>query len=292
MRSAIVAFAVLTAWVPVEAMAADDPLVMTPASAWQLDYGAERCSLARDFAADGHKVGLRIDNYGTKFGFRMLLTSDLIDTPTVVPITQLRIGYSPDTRERERFWATAGTVGEANAVWFRAAFLPDPPMPGPDYIESFERGITSITVQFGEHQPLRLDTGSMAEPFAAMRKCLDNLIASWGLDPVQHWAQSRPVLPARLPKGYRTLATTPRSDHPGYTERNDAVRVQAINRNGDMYPLRLMVDATGHPTACVVQVPVSEAQRKTWCDFNAGPFVPALDAAGKPMASVYLVEVR
>src|SRR5205085_44090 len=133
-------------------------------------YGPERCSLVRDFAAGEHKVGLRIDNYGAKFGYRVLLTSDLIDTPTVTPRTELRVGYSPDTRPRQKFWAMTGTAGDAKAVWFRAAFLPDPPMPGPDYIDAFERGIISMTVQFGEHEPLRLETGSMAEPFAAMRK--------------------------------------------------------------------------------------------------------------------------
>jgi hypothetical protein len=226
----------------------------------------------------------------------VLIARDLVQAPTVAPLTQVRVGYSPDLRDRAKFFAATGTVGGRQAVWFRSAFLPherDIKLAGGiDPYDQFEKNINHITIQFGVRQPLRLVTGSMAAPFAALQKCVDNLIATWGIDPAQHWARTRPVLFGELPEGYKRISPVPKSGHPGYTERRDVAMAQAIRGNGDTYPVRVMVDADGKPTACVVQVTLADAYKRSLCEFLAGPFQPALDAQGNPIKSVYLADAR
>jgi hypothetical protein len=57
-------------------------------------------------------------------------------------------------------------------------------------------------------------------------------------------------------------------------------------------PVRVMVDAGGMATACVIQSEgAPEPFRKSVCDGLMGTYQPALDAAGHPVASVYHTSV-
>jgi hypothetical protein len=59
-------------------------------------------------------------------------------------------------------------------------------------------------------------------------------------------------------------------------------------------PFRLMVDATGEPTACIIQVPGNAPFDKMTCDvlMRRAHFDPALDANGRPVPSYYLNSIR
>lgn len=53
-------------------------------------------------------------------------------------------------------------------------------------------------------------------------------------------------------------------------------------------PVRVMVDAKGEATACVVQVEeIGEAFKEAVCRGLARGYEPALDREGMPVASVY-----
>lgn len=275
---------------PVGALAAE-PRVLAPISEWTLDYADERCSLIRDFGDDDETVRLQVDSFGSRFGYRVMITGDLVQAPAVVPITEVRVGYSPDTLEREQFYAMAGKSGDQKAVSFTSGFLPDVrtldpslsvPQPSLEQMKQldringeFARGVTHMTIQFGVRKPLQLATGSMAAPFTAMHRCVDDLVASWGLDPAQQRALSRRPLPH--PETVREV------------ERNYPP-TQAGRGLGAFVPVRVMVDEAGQATRCVVQVAVvDEAFRESACKGLSGSYEPALDAEGRPVASVFQV---
>lgn len=288
--------------------AAEDARILAPTSDWTLDFADERCSLIREFADGADQIRLQIDSYGPDPGYRVLLSGDLVTRSDAAPIRQFRVGYSPDTGERKAMGMLVGKLGDDPAVSFGPAFLPD--LPYAEWAPSqpqaaaaqdsdwpggaFQRSIRHMTVQFGEGQPFRLDTGSMAAPFGAMRQCIDDLLASWGIDPAAHRTRSRPPLLVELPEGYKRVEVDLDDDRPGYTERRyqAIARAQAeqrerpVPRAGYVAPVRIMIDATGRPTACVVQVATAdERYRKSMCETWARAYEPALDMQGQPAAS-------
>jgi len=275
---------------PIGAQAADEPRVLAPSSGWTLDFADERCSLIRDFGEGDDKLRLQIDSYGTRHGYRVMISGDPVPRGFNVPITEVRVGYSPDTQRREQLTAMTGTSGETTAASFTGGFLPDPrtldqallvPQPTPEQVkeadrisEEFENAVTHVTVQFGLRKAYQLNTGMMAAPFAAMDKCVDDLISSWGFDPAAHW--TRMSGPAPIPE---TLEALQRSFPPR----------PARDRIGSFLPVRVSVDETGRATHCVVQLAtIEETYKQSICEGLSGRYVPALDAAGQPIASFYL----
>ena len=283
--------------------------VLVPASDWTLDFADERCSLIRQFADGDDRIRLQIDSYGPSAGYRVMLSGDLIAGSDAAPVREFRVGYSPDTDERPTMMMFLGKLGTDNAVSFGPAFLPDRPFAewlpgeaqraavaqGTDWAGSeFQRAVRHMTVTFGDAQPFRLETGTMAAPFVAMHQCVDNLITSWGIDPAAHRTRTRVPVLADVPDGYKRVRVDLEDDRPGYTERRyqAIARAQAQDRTrprpvaGYAAPVRVMIDATGHPTACVVQVATAnEAYRRSVCEQFAGPYHPALDVEGRPIAS-------
>jgi hypothetical protein len=279
---------------PFSATAADDGLrVLAPRSSWTLDFADERCSLIREFADGDDAIRLQIDSYGPDLGYQVMISGDLVAGSDAAPLTEFRVGYSPDAAERETMGMIVGKFGDENAVSFGPGFLPDGSRAEAARLE-FERNTTHMTVAFRGRKPFRLDTGSMAAPLAGMRQCVDDLVASWGIDPAVQRGMTRPPQLVELPEGYTRVKVDLEDDRPGYTERRyQAIataqarqRTGAVPQAGYVMPVRVMIDAAGQPTACVAQVATaSERYRQSVCETFAGPYQPALDAEGRPVAS-------
>ena len=294
---------------PAGARAAGEPRVLLPSSDWMLDFADERCSLIREFADGEDTIRLQIDSYGPSPGYRVMIAGDLVAGSDAAPIREFRVGYSPDTGERPTMTMFLGKFGDDNAVSYGPGFLPNQPFaewapgqpqqaaasPGPDWPGSeFQRSVRYMTVAFGDAVPFRLDTGSMAAPFVAMHQCVDNLMTSWGIDPAAHRTRSRVPMLVDLPEGYKRVRVNLEDDHPGYTERRYQGIARAQSRElaspvpsaGFVLPVRVMIDATGRSTACVVQIATADERlRRSVCERFAGPYQPALDAEGRPIPS-------
>jgi hypothetical protein len=310
MKSAAILVSGMLLLQPVHALAADAPRVLSPTSDWTLDFADERCSLIREFADGDETMRLEIVSFGPRPGYRVTLSGGLVAGSDAAPLVEYRVGYSPDTSERERMQTMAGKLGGANAVAFGNGFLPASwtatSLQETDAaVRAFERGITHMTVEFRNRRRFQLATGSMAAPFAAMRRCVDDMIASWGVDPVAYRALSR--LPwrdlgsdrgDRVFTGAEPPALTRRSGEPvgaderlGPTDRRARTIASYANHSARAIPVRVMVDADGQATACVVQVATAEEFRQRACEGLMGAYQPALDAAGRPVASVFQVEI-
>lgn len=328
-RAAILGFLVLL-FQPGSARAEEALRILSPSSDWIVDFAEERCSLIREFGTGEDKIHLKIDSFGPTRGYHVMFAGDAVSQATRGRLSLIRVGYSPDVRERDPLLVMPGQFGDVGAVSFGQGFLAGPAQqdvrPSDDLSDrgdarmavrysdldefgdrfithlvvrhgrrdgAFERGVKYLTVQFGRGTPLRLDTGSMAAPFAAMDQCVDDLVASWGIDPAQERVLSRPVKVTGLSEGWELLDTAPQDDHPGYSERWARDASPFLARNRELIPFRVMIDATGQPTACVAQVEYAgEAFRQSVCADRAGDsYQPALDAESRPVASVIQFEV-
>lgn len=132
-------------------------------------------------------------------------------------------------------------------------------------------------MKFHDGKTVELALGNIGKPLEAMRTCVDDLHKTWGLDPVVQKALSRKavvkieceVYAAQRPRPVAEMGQTPA---PAFV------------------PIRVMVDAKGEATACVVQSASPSVDfLKAACE--SGGFEPALDAAGNPVPSVYHTSV-
>lgn len=143
-----------------------------------------------------------------------------------------------------------------------------------------EAMIRTIKISIYGHERV-FKTGPLDKPFEALRKCTDNLVSTWGLDPKQQ---------ATLSERPR-----PRSSPGGWLAPNDYPSSMRMRGKQAQVNFRLSVSAEGAPTACEVQ---SSYNDKTFDDVTCrvlmrrARFSPALDAKGQPVPSFYLNTVR
>lgn len=275
----------LASHVPAHAQKA---LVLEPSAPWAIDYAEERCSLIRSFGADKQRLTLRIDAYASTNSFRFLLVGNPVPA-SVAMLSKVRVGFSADAAKRDEVEVLLGLAGDQRAASFSAEFEPidrpfsDPAaldmVPSPrelqDYIRSvadFEAEVKSITVDLPKSSPIELKTGSMAKPLQSLRTCIDDLVASWGVDVAEyHKHKSAP----ELVDGNAGV----RIDYPEFME---------DTRLSTFLPVRIMVDENGKPGECVLQVSMGDERfKRSICNAFTRGFKPAIDEQGKPVASFY-----
>ena len=293
------------------------PLVLKPSSPWTLDYAPERCSLSRHFGDEDEGVALRIDRYGLDSASQVLLVGKPVPR-WGKPVADVSYSFSSDRYPDITVRALMGRLDGLPAVYFpvnlgltRASrgnnqftqptedsqdSQPPPTNDGlstatpgnntftqpveqdqdsrPSHVDAQTKAqVGSLIIYLGKGPPLDLQIGDKGKPLRAMQACIDNLIKSWGLDPVTFETESRTV----APKSWTIQKIKGR--YPSDMARGG---ISAF------VPVRVMVDAKGEPTKCVVQVAsVNESFKHAICNSLARPFTPALDAQGKPVASVF-----
>jgi hypothetical protein len=121
----------------------------------------------------------------------------------------------------------------------------------------------------------------MRPPMDVMRNCLDDLLASWGIDVTVQKSLTRPALPITDPSNWLDS-----SDYPA--------RMVAGGYN-DQVDFRLTIDAAGEPTACNV---LTMESRPEFIKATCGALMrhahsqPALDTKGNPVPSIYVNSVK
>lgn len=91
---------------------------------------------------------------------------------------------------------------------------------------------TAMTVDAGEREPVRLETGPMAKAWAVLRSCQDNLLRHWGADPA---AMAPQPDASRVSNWFSYL------DYP-----DEAIRAGAEGRSVAL----VTIDSTGVPVSC------------------------------------------
>lgn len=279
-------------WMSAMAGAATVPLRLEPASGWVLDYADERCSLNRRFASGDEWAHLRIDNYGSRDTFRLLIFGSAV--PSTGKVAQrIKLRYNPDAEAR-RATSLNGRYEKDPASSFSLSFLPTTPedkLEGPAPLEwvaarmaeikppdpNYESRIDEIELEFWNGRKVTVVVGNMSAPLGAIRTCVDDLQKHWGLDPEREKGLSRHAAPR---------PTTLKAMQQHYP-------VSMLMSGISSYvPVRVMVDEAGQPTNCVVQVPsVQKDFKDAVCSGMADAYVPALDRDGKPVASVFVTAV-
>lgn len=279
---------------PTIAQSGKEPLVLKPTSAWHVDYADDRCRLARQFGAGDDLVYALFDRYGPTEYFRLTLAGMPVKTSIDQADATLRFGPTESEQKIMFYNGNLGTmpalifansirVAPAAAAEFAAATKND----DDEWIEfapiseARQKAIKYLTLGKPLKRQITLETGSMRGPMVALDKCIDNLMATWGIDTEKHKALTRKVMPQQSPGKWVVS-----DDYPVD---------MLVSGQPAIVEFRLSVGPDGKPTACYIQ---STTRPKEFDDavcksvMSRARFDPALDAAGKPLASFYRNTVR
>ncbi len=275
---------------------AREALVLKPSSAWQMDYGADNCTLARSFGEGEDSTIFALSMYAPD------------DTPTIKVMRderlkrseKYRVQFAPDTELTEIEHPFRAKFGELEGVILSLSLRPYADVEKlkaqtqkdqgnyfdvPDWEEAErderERAITEFRIEAAFQDDLHLQFGSLRQPMISMRTCLDELIGHWGIDAAVQRSLSRKPQPKTYPGDW----VVPK-DYP--------VGMLRSGYSGIVH-FRLIVDAEGNSTKCIIQEasnPNDFAAASCNVLMRRAKFLPALDAAGNPVTSYWSNSVR
>lgn len=259
-----------------------EPLPLAPVSPWLLDYGDSSCALQRNFAGASRAVILQMQSRLNANWLSFAVISR--DMPPAGSDLQLRV--EPDDAARALRGQSFGAGGEGRGVAFQTSLLPTSAASSetafvqqkiPHENRSLrESSITGLTVTGAFAQPIHLNTGSLGDPMAALRDCLDDLWSERGIDMSLDDAVAMPAVPI----GQRDTARRIQNAYP-----RNMVRA---GRNATVY-VGMEIDAEGHVIKCRAHNPEPfPIFEEVTCDLllRHARYEPARDSAGNAIPTV------
>jgi hypothetical protein len=274
---------------------AEDAPGLAPSSDWTLDYDDDSCALRRMFGAGDNEAYFEMRRFAPGSGLLVIVASKNLKARDLRTF-RYRLGEETDWRETRGLKLSldsglGGVVFGTNLI-----DLPDTldDRERELYLRSIDwralereaavrtdsiavRGVTVRNLSRGE---LALQLGSLEAPMAALNECVDELLTHWDIDVEAHKTLTRPALPIDLRESSGMIGYPPK---------------MVRHRLPGLVSIRLAIDATGRVTACHIQMPLSdpEFEASSCADIqHAFAFEPALDKAGKPIASYWTTRVQ
>ncbi|MCL4672326.1 MAG: TonB family protein [Sphingomonadaceae bacterium] len=282
------------------AASADDSsaTVLAPSSQWNVSYDEDSCRLLRIFGTGDDRTVFYIERYEPGDRFFMVVAGKGINKRSTTPTT-VRFGPSGRTIDDNQTYGDLGDFGpailineaslaelgdsdkSAEAEFNQEALAADTDIFGQVLGPDQEGAVSWLEVKSGTKKPFRLALGPMDKPMEAMRKCTDDLVASWGFDITALRGMSRAPVPVRSPGTWLTAKDYPRT---------------ALGKGQQgIVQVRLAVGADGSPQSCHIQRstrPVEFDQAVCRGLMKRARFHPALGADGEPMPSFWRSGVR
>jgi hypothetical protein len=293
-RKLLVTFTTAALAISTQLEAKDTPLQLKQTSPWTVDYANERCRMLREFGVGEEKVVLVFDQFGPGEYYRITIAGKPVKSPKHAG--EVSIQFGPSEKEQQLGFYR-GTFGQDPALVFQSlARLAPPTAEEQAAINKAKKGewieIVPITPErYGAvrtliiGKPLSrtviLETGPMRKVVDAMATCVDELMASWGIDVARHKKLTRAVQPLTLPQKWMSS-----NDYP--TKMLSAGQPAIVD-------YRLSVDVEGNPVSCFIQLTTRPKEfDNAVCGslMKRARFKPALDEEGKPLASYYINTVR
>lgn len=255
--------------------AAEKVTRLAPATPWLVEWTDSSCTLARGFGEKDDPEVLRFEQFDMGQNLELLITAKALrgirqgDTPLLIYGTgDGETGYID-----RRHYALVG-VSEKGVP---TIFLNNTKLSGDEKVDAEAAGAEIIKVHLKfRGKIITFETGPLAKPFDAMRKCTEDLVRSWGLDPDQI---------KRLKSG-----PAPKTNPNNWFTSDDYPTVASELYKQALVSFRLLVDDTGKPTNCLIQRSHNdEIFNKMTCEklMRRARFKPAQDEHGNPVNAYY-----
>ncbi len=267
-------------------------ITLSPSTPWVMNYAEDSCDLARGFGEGDEQTFVHFYRYVPSDEFRLSLVGAKARLTKYTDAVELQFGPT-----EEPFEARVRS-GEAEGSETGFLFLEDFSLAGPtdwnedvrteklNIVEPYEiapeREISVTEIRFisGLRSQFTLKTGSLGDPFAALRACNEELLHHWGIDVAKHRSLSRKATPIDSPERWIRY-----NDYPS-----------SMLRGGfsGLVFFRLTVEPTGEVSDCSIQQALEpEEFKKATCSvmMKRARFQPALDSKGQPIRSIFASNV-
>ena len=272
---------------------------LEPSSNWHLDYGENRCRLARQFGegSEKHAIMMEMDEPSTYISL-ILSGPSFGRLETSRPIV-LRFGNLDKIELSAYSFGEMEPFGPAlilGGVAFDAPEegdeqdgkrrrIPREDTESPEGMQSLPiarfSDVASFTVEQEKSEPIAFQLAGFEGALKALNTCTENLITFWGLDLEQH----RTMRQGPTMVNYNSVVSRIVSNYP----------ISALKR-GEQGSVRFLVivGADGKVEECrQSDATVMESLESSVCrDIRRARFKPALDENGNPMRSYYASGVR
>ncbi len=256
--------------------AAEPKPPMTPTSKWNMNYAPTECRLLRTFGEGKDQILLQIARYDLRDELEMALAGPHIPpTDDNVPVTVATTTFAEVPGIQAQGFAAMRNVPS------QLRFRPDIDLPKALRSDVAAGKPTMLTINFVRRYNIQLDLGSMKGALGALDQCSDDLIASWGLDPVQQRQLKTGPEPRESPlKWFRP------DDYPA--------GLSQMGMGGAVI-IRLLVGADGSVEKCVVtKAGGDKAFQDATCEAatKRAKFSPAIAADGQAVRSVWIKRIN
>ncbi len=223
-------------WAPLPAAAAEP---MEREGAWDLVYDDKSCDLTGVFGRKSNNVAVRFRQFepGDEFDLSLIGERFVLSGPQP---EEAEVDFGPTVNPRSTR-VLMGRKGSIGVMMLGSSTLDDrrrswdspdiPPMSA-----TAIAAVNSLAVSY-HGRSVRLNLGSLAKPFAALRKCTQDLIRAWGYDPAAQSALIQPPKPTANPQTW--------------LRSRDYPPVLLELGRGSRNVVRLDVDAAGRVTAAI-----------------------------------------
>jgi hypothetical protein len=279
------------------AQARDETIVLRPSGDWTADYGEDYCRLIRTFS-DGQREfslvlerlqpGAQVQLMVVGEGMRPFRGADQIGYQFLPTGSQGKARYARSETADGKSYVTFAPVTLAPPPAFAPPARGTTPAPPPMYSRAQEqesaRGITGFMLTEGLVSPVRVETGSLGAAIGALQACADDLLTVWGLDAEKHKTMTVPPIMNPNPTGVLPRGTVSLREFRNISGGVNEARLL-------IGEVRLLIGADGKVTDCAIYSPsLSQSRDGRICSLarERASFQPAKDAAGLPMASLWM----
>ncbi len=275
---------------PVAQAQAQGEAVFRGSGGWTADYGDDYCRLIRNFTDGTRTMSLALERLQPGDRVRLIAVGD--GMRPFRGAEQIAYQFLPTGASGKARYVRSDTADGKQLVSFDPVTLAQPapftpPAPGtapaapPPYSRTDElaaaRAITGVLLTEGLTSPVRIETGSLGAAIGALQACADDLLKVWGLDPEKHKTMTAVAMLNPNPDGVLPRDTIPFGEFEKF--------------GGGANQVRLLIGADGKVTGCSIYSPrLSQTLNDRICALakERATFQPAKDAAGQPMASVWM----
>jgi len=259
------------------------PISLIKTSRWEVNYDKEACHLLSKFGTGKQATIVRLTRYAPTSSFDLTLFGELFATREAVRKIEVDFGLGHAIKRD----ALAGTIGNKLPMLLLGSTRIDGLEPTdtqqlvPRITPEQEASATAISFKLLGGKRYRLESGSLAPPLAALRKCVDDLVTTWGFDPAQQAALQEPAVPLTSPSFWLQGEDYPAGSL--YRGENGVVT------------FRLTVAANGSLESCHILYRTNPDKfADLTCKLLAkrARFHPAIDAQGNKVRSLYINSVH
>ncbi|MEO1488045.1 MAG: TonB family protein [Pseudomonadota bacterium] len=270
--------------------------VLKPSGPWQVDFGLEKCRLARLFGGEDNQHLIFFDQYWPSPSLSMTVSGPSFERfearrrTTKVSgrdnrrVTRLAFGADGTSFETKPFIGETERFGKAVIYASVNVAMGDESPPqtvsGLPQLDAAEAQAATVVSLSQTSKTVTLETGPLGDPFKVLNQCTQQLLQDWGLDVEKHLTAQR----------------TPRWTN----EKEIAKRILRQYPSAALYRgeqalvlMRVIVDENGSVAECkVVNATVAKSLESPACvAMKDARFEPALDAAGNPFRSYFATPI-